>query len=179
MTLPSPVNNLIDTQLATQEEAVANGEEVSTDFLLEVAKTATVALTQLAEQIEKVASGEIDATSLKEGFSEEALSELVAAVEVPAAAAIAEAAMSEEEELSNPARTTPPTTPKTPTTPDTLTLPAEEDGGGPLAGPQSVEGSAVSLPSPTPSCRRRRGRWTPTALGRGWPSPCNVLSRRA
>lgn len=45
------VNNLIATQLSTQEEAVTNGEEVSTDFLLEVAKTATVTLTQLAEQI--------------------------------------------------------------------------------------------------------------------------------
>ena len=146
-TAVATVNNAIATQIAAQELAVANGEEISTDFLVEVAKTATVALTELAEQIQKVASGEISASDLTEAFSEEAFAAKVAAVEVPAAAAveaIAAAAKAEEEELANPGGTPPPTTPTTPTTPTNppATTPpatppatAEEDEGGSSLGP--------------------------------------------
>ena len=79
---------MIQQQLETQEAAVAAGEPISTDFLVEVAKTATVALTELAEQIEKVSSGEITAEALTAAFSEEALATLVAAVTPPAAEAV-------------------------------------------------------------------------------------------
>ena len=133
------VNKMIAQQLATQEATVAAGGEISTDFLVEVAKTSTVALTQLAEQIEKVASGEITAADLAKAFSEEALAERVAAVTPPAAEAvesIKKAAAAEQEELSRPPGTpAPPTTPTTPTKPAkpaTTAAPAEEEGGSSL-----------------------------------------------
>ena len=133
------VNKMIAQQLATQEATVAAGGEISTDFLVEVAKTSTVALTQLAEQIEKVASGEITAADLAQAFSEEALAERVAAVTPPAAEAvenIKKAAAAEQEELSRPPGTpAPPTTPTTPTKPAkpaTTAAPAEEEGGSSL-----------------------------------------------